>query len=84
VKQVGMHLRNINIEDEGFNDDYSYRKECERIHKNIKWTVKFDIRGLNNSSKKLYSIMNFVAYQLLVMTNLQNGIKETNSFANYV
>lgn len=83
-KQVGMHLRNKNIEDDAFDEDYSHRGECERVHKHIKWTVKFDIRGMKNSSKKLYSIMNFVAYQLLVATNLQNEVKETNSFANYV
>jgi len=83
-KQVGMHLRNHNIEDEEFDDDYSLRGECERIHNHIKRVMKFDIRGFRNESKKMYSIMNFIAYQLLVTTNLQNGVKETNSFANYV
>jgi hypothetical protein len=83
-KQVGMHLRNKNIEDEGFEEEYAKRAECERIHKNIKWTVKFDVKGMKNASKKMYSIMKFVAYQLLVTANLQNKIKQTNSFANYV
>ena len=83
-KQVGMHLRNSNIEDEGFDDNYSLRGECERVHNHIKRTMKFDIRGIRNDSKKLYSLMKFVAYQLLVTTNLQNEVKETNSFANYV
>ena len=67
-----------------FDDDYSLRGECERIHNQIKRVMKFDIRGFRNESKKMYSIMNFIAYQLLVITNLQNGVKETNSFANYV
>ncbi len=74
-KQVVMHLRNKNIGDDGFDEDYSHRSECERVHNHIKWTVKFDIRGMKNGSKKMYSIMNFVAYQLLVLTNLQKGLK---------
>ncbi len=83
-KKVGMHLRNENIEDEGFEEEYSKRAECERTHKNIKWTVKFDVRGMKNVIKEMYSIMKFVVYQLLLTANFQNGLKETNSFANYV
>ncbi|ODV50124.1 MAG: transposase, IS4 [Methanohalophilus sp. 2-GBenrich] len=39
---------------------------------------------MKNASKEMYSIMKFVAYQLFVTANLQNKVKQTNSFANYV
>jgi len=38
-KQVGMHLRNKNIENDRFDEDYSHRSECERVHNHIKWTI---------------------------------------------
>jgi G3E family GTPase len=34
-----MHLRSKNIEDGGFEEVYSKKARCERVHKNIKWTV---------------------------------------------
>lgn len=82
-KQVGMYLRNQNLKDERFKDSYSHRKECERIHNHIKDTVKFDVRRIRKESRELYSKMNFVSYQILLLTNLQNGIKPANSFEKY-
>src|SRR5664280_1241981 len=78
-KQVGMYPRNQNILDKLFQAMYKKRAECEKIHGHIKQVVKFDIRRTRNGSKKLYSLLNFVAYQLLVLAELQNKVeKETH------
>ena len=81
--QVGMYLRNQNIKDEAFKELYKKRAECEKIHGHIKDTVKFDIRRVRKASRKLYSILNFSAYQILVLTELQNKIQNRNSFGGY-
>jgi hypothetical protein len=82
-EQVGMYLRNQNIVDKLFKDLYKKRAECEKIHGHIKQVVKFDIRRIRNKSKKLYSLINFIAYQLLVLAELQNKVENRNSFGKY-
>ena len=82
-EQVGMYFRNKNIRDESFEEQYKKRNECEKTHGHMKGTVKFDIRKVRNVSRKLYSLLNFIAYQLLVLTELQNKIEEKNSFGRY-
>jgi hypothetical protein len=82
-EQVGMYLRNQNIVDKLFKDLYKKRAECEKIHGHIKQVVKFDIRRIRNKSIKLYSLINFVAYQLLVLAELQNKVENRNSFGKY-
>ncbi len=59
--QVGMYLRNQNINDDSFKELYKKRAECEKIHGHIKDTVKFDVRKVRKQSRKLYSLLNFVA-----------------------
>ena len=81
--QVGMYLRNQNIKDETFKELYKKRAECEKIHGHIKDTVKFDVRRLRKESRKLYSLLNFIAYQILVLTELQNKVQNPNSFGGY-
>jgi hypothetical protein len=83
IEQVGMYLRNQNILDRSFQALYKKRAECEKIHGHIKQVVKFDIRRTRNGSKKLYSLLNFVAYQLLVLAELQNKVEKRNSFGKY-
>ena len=82
-KQVGIYLRNQNISDESFSEQYQKRDECEKIHGHIKCTVKFDIRRVRNESRKLYSLLSFIAYQLLVLTEIQNKVGNKNSFGRY-
>ena len=82
-EQVGMYLRNQNIRDESFDEQYKKRAECENTHGYIKSTVKFDIRRVKNVSVKLYSLLSSVAYQLLVLIELQNKIGDKNSFGRY-
>jgi len=83
IKQVGKYLRNQNILDKSFQAQYKKRAECEKIHGHIKQVVKFDIRRTRDGSKKLYSLLNFIAYQLLVLTELQNMVENRNSFGKY-
>ncbi len=82
-EQVGMYLRNQNIRDKAFDDQYKKRAECEKIHGHIKGTVKFDIRRVRNQSRKLYSLLSFIAYQLLVLTEIQSEVGDKNSFGRY-
>ena len=78
-----MYLRNQNISDESFNEQCQKRDEYEKIHGHIKCTVKFDIRRVRTESRKLYSLLSFVAYQLLVLTDKQNKVGNKNSFGRF-
>jgi hypothetical protein len=82
-EQVGMYLRNQNIRDESFDEQYKKRAECEKTHGHIKSTVKFDIRRVRNVSRNIYSLLSFIADRLLVLTELQIKIGENNSFGRY-
>ena len=67
-----MYLRNQNIRDESFDEQYKNRAECGKTRGHIKGTVKFDIRRVRNISRKLYSLSSFVSYKLLMLIELQN------------
>ena len=82
-EQVGMYLRNINMRDELFQNLYKKRGECEPKHGHIKDVVKFDIRRVRVESRKLYSLLSFVSYQLLVLTELKNEVTKRNSFGRF-
>jgi hypothetical protein len=82
-EQVGMYLRNQNLLDLEFGETYARRGECERTHNHIKSIVKFDLRGLKKDSKRLYVLMNFVVYQILLLGHLQNGITPAQQLAQY-
>jgi hypothetical protein len=82
-EQVGMYLRNINMRDRLFLSLYKKRGECEPKHGHIKDVVKFDIRRVRAESRKLYSLLSFVSYQLLVLTELQSGFTKRNSFGKF-
>ena len=80
AEQVRMYLRNQNMRDKYFLSLYKKRGECEPKHGHIKDVVKFDIRRVRVESRRLYSLLNFVSYQLLVLTELQKQFMKTNSF----
>ena len=80
---AGMYLRNQNIRNKAFDDQYKKRTECEKIHGHIKGTVKFDIRRVRNQSRKLYSLLSFITYQLLVLTEIQSEVGDKNLFGRY-
>ena len=68
---------------DNFDDSYKERGECERINDYIKDTVKFNVKGIPNDSKELYSKLSFVTYQMMILNNIQNGIEPVNSFGRY-
>ena len=68
-EQIGMYLRNQNIRDKAFDDQYKKRAECEKIHGHIKGTVKFDIRRVRNESRKLYSLFICIRLRILLTQN---------------
>lgn len=83
-RMAGMFFNTVRLKDKTFPDSYRLRKECERIHGHIKNTVKFDVRRVREESRELYSKFNFVTYQLLLLTNLRNGVRPANAFENYI
>ncbi|HDL16157.1 MAG TPA: IS4/IS5 family transposase, partial [Euryarchaeota archaeon] len=83
AEQVGAYFRNQSLQDDNFGKSYKERSECERINDYIKDTVKFNVKGIPNDSKELYSKLSFVAYQMMILNNIQNGIEPVNSFARY-
>ncbi len=48
-----------------------------------KGTVKLDVRRVRNESRRLYSLLSFIAYQILVLTEMQNKVGNKNSFGKY-
>lgn len=58
-EQVGMYLRDQTLRNPTFRSVYKNRGDSERTHNNIKSAVKFDVRKLGNSSKKLYFLAHF-------------------------
>ncbi|MCK4269249.1 MAG: transposase [Methanogenium sp.] len=83
-EQVGKYLRNINCLDEDFYSKCKNRSQCERKHKHIKDTVKFDIRSLLHTSKKMYTYASFISYQILILAHAQLKIENVNVFCNYI
>lgn len=83
AEQVGMYLRNRNLNDPNFDETYAQRTDCERTHNHIKSLVKFDVRKVCNTSKRLYVLENFVVYQILLLGHLQNKILPVQQFAHY-
>ena len=73
VSQVGAYFRNNNIHCLP-TEIMQLRSRQERIHAHIKNTVKFDVRGRNNSKKELHITTAFVSYQILCLCSLQNNI----------
>ncbi len=82
-EKVGMYLRNQNIRDNSFMTFYKKRGECEPTHRHMKNTLKFEIRKVRVESRGLYSLLSFVAYQFLTLTELQNCLQEKNSFGRF-
>ena len=84
IEKVGMYFRNINILDSDFNLKCRTRSNCERKHSHIKNILNFDVRGTPNQSKNLYTLMKFVAYQILMLGHTQLRFEDLNSFRKYV
>ena len=78
-----MYLRNQNIRDESLEEQYKKRAECEKIHGHIKGTVKFDVRKVRNESRRLYSLLGFIVYQILILIEMQNKVGNKSSFGRH-
>jgi len=44
----------------------------------------FNVRGTRFRSKELYALVNFISYQLLLLTNIQNNVNPVNAFRFYL
>jgi hypothetical protein len=75
-KQVGMYLRNQAMVDEKFEEKIKTRQPIERSNRHIKGRVAFDVRKIQKNSRELYSVLRFVAYQLMTLASLQNKIEK--------
>ena len=74
----------FDCQDEDFYSKCKNRSQCERKHKHIKDTVKFDIRGLLHTSKEMYTYASFVSYQILILAHAQLKIENVNVFCDYI
>ncbi|MCP1663324.1 hypothetical protein J2T61_002037 [Methanocalculus sp. AMF5] len=70
-----MHFRNKNLLDPEFSTLMRNRGECERVHGRIKASVTFQLKGIRHKSRELYMILNFVSYQILLLTGMRGGVK---------
>lgn len=81
---VGRYLRNQNIiNKDGLEELYRKRSACERKHAHIKSIVKFDVVGYRKDSRELYSLVNFITFQLMNLAQLQNHFQNATSLAGY-
>jgi len=80
-EQVGMYWRNVNLRDTKFDEVYRKRTDCERTHSHLKALFKFDVRHVRDASKRLYVLLNFVAYQIVLLGNLQNNVHKVKQFS---
>lgn len=83
TETVGMYLRNQSMMDPNFELRYGRRGDCERTHSHMKSILKFDVKNIRNTSKKFSILVNFFAYQILLLGHLQNGILPAQQFAHY-
>lgn len=81
-EQVGMYWRNKNLRDPKFDEIYRKRTDCERTHSHLKRLFKFDVRHVRNASKRLYVLLNFVAYQIVLLASLQNNVHKVKQFSH--
>jgi hypothetical protein len=51
--------------------NYTKKAEWEGIHGHIKDTIKFEVRRVRKVDREISSSLNFIAYQLLLLTELQ-------------
>jgi hypothetical protein len=77
-EQVGMYLRNQTLMDEKFEEMKKTRQPIEISNGHIKGRVIFDVRKIQKGSMELYSVLRFVAYQFMILANLQNKIQKIN------
>lgn len=56
---------------------------CERTHNHIKSLVKFDVRKVNNTSKRLYVLANFMVYQTLILGKIRTKFDRSRNFHIY-
>gem|GEM_PF-6891903 len=45
--------------------------------------MTFNVRYVRHTSREMYALVNFISYQLLLLTNLQNIVKPVNAFRFY-
>jgi hypothetical protein len=81
-EQVGMFFRNQNLKDPVFETLLKGRGDCERVHNSIKSTVTFQIKRIRQESKELYMILNFISYQMLLVTGLVAGLDNPSIMSN--
>jgi len=60
---------------------YRKRTDCERTHSHLKALFKFDVRYVRNASKRLFVLLNFVVYQIVILGNLQNNVHKVKQFS---
>ena len=75
---IGKYLRNIQLMNQDENDLLLQKRGmCERLHAQIKKVFKFDVIGCRKDSRQLYTMLNFVSAQSMLLAYLQNHSQNT-------
>ena len=82
-RQVGMYLRNKNLLNPNFKNEYKSRGDCERTHSHMKRMFNFKVKWIQNRSKEFYMALNFIAYQTVLLARLFNNESDIQDLAKY-
>ena len=83
-EQVGAYVRNQNLLNPNFEEEYKVRGSCERNHSHMKATCNFTVHGIRNESKKFYMMKRFVSYQFILFTNIMRGMTNIQCSSCYI
>lgn len=83
-EQVGMYLRNQNLLNQNFGEEYKSRSDCERTHSHMKRMFNFRVKWIQERSKAFYMALNFISYQILLLARLLNNERDYNRLENYI
>lgn len=82
-KHVGMYIRNRNLVNPNFQEEYKSRSDCERTHSHMKRTFNFSVKWIQNRSKEFYIALNFISYQVVLLARLWKNEIEIQDLSRY-
>lgn len=83
-EQVGMYIRNQNIQNPSFKLQYKSRSDCERTHSHMKRMFTFTVRWIQDRSKEFYMGLNFIAYQMVLLARIQQNEPDIQDLSQYI
>lgn len=81
--KLEWYLRNKNLLNPNFKNEYKSRGDCERTHSHMKRMFNFKVKWIQNRSKEFYMALNFIAYQTVLLARLFNNESDIQDLAKY-